>query len=150
MLKHADNRSLNLINSLHIKNFRNHQDLALINLNSSVVILGNNGSGKTSILEAISIFSNSRGFRSSKMIEMLNKNKISAENPDQGSAEEDVNVHYEGEDLDIGFNSKYLLDIARQVNGAHIKFLMSDNLSPTLIFDGDDNLALYLLMPMHI
>jgi len=76
--------------------------------------------------------------------------KISAENPDQGSAEEDVNVHYEGEDLDIGFNSKYLLDIARQVNGAHIKFLMSDNLSPTLIFDGDDNLALYLLMPMHI
>ena len=73
MLKHADNRSLNLINSLHIKNFRNHENLALMNLNSSVVILGNNGSGKTSILEAISIFSNSRGFRSSKMIEMLNK-----------------------------------------------------------------------------
>ena len=46
-----------------------------MNLNSSVVILGNNGSGKTSILEAISIFSNSRGFRSSKIIEMLNRNK---------------------------------------------------------------------------
>ena len=73
MLKHADNRSLNLINSLHIKNFRNHENLALMNLNSSVVILGNNGSGKTSILEAISIFSNSRGFRRSKIIEMLNK-----------------------------------------------------------------------------
>ena len=56
----------------------------------------------------------------------------------------------EGEDLDIGFNSKYLLDIARQVSGAHIKFLMSDNLSPTLIYDDDDKFALYLLMPMHI
>ncbi len=76
--------------------------------------------------------------------------KISAENPDQGSAVEDVNVHYEGEDLEIGFNSKYLLDIARQVSGAQIKFLMSDNLSPTLMYDDDDKLALYLLMPMHI
>ena len=76
--------------------------------------------------------------------------KIVAENPDQGSAEEEINVHYEGEDLEIGFNSKYLLDIARQVSGAHIKFHMADNLSPTLIYDEDDNLALYLLMPMHI
>ena len=76
--------------------------------------------------------------------------QISAENPDQGSAVEDLSVHYEGDDLDIGFNSKYLLDIARQVSGAHIKFLMSDNLSPTLIYDEDDKFALYLLMPMHI
>ena len=43
-----------------------------------------------------------------------------------------------------------MLDIAKQVNGAHIKFLLSDKLSPTLIFDEDDKQALYLLMPMHI
>ena len=76
--------------------------------------------------------------------------EISAENPDQGSAQEHLNVHYEGEDLEIGFNSKYLLDIARQIQGANIKFKMSDKLSPTLIFDDEDKLALYLLMPMHI
>ena len=76
--------------------------------------------------------------------------EISAENPDQGSAKENVSVHYTGDNLEIGFNSRYLLDIAKQISGANIKFLLSDKLSPTLIFDEDDKEALYLLMPMHI
>ena len=76
--------------------------------------------------------------------------EISAENPDQGSAKENINVHYSGEELEIGFNSRYLLDIAKQISGAQIKFLLSDKLSPSLIFDDDDKQALYLLMPMHI
>ena len=75
---------------------------------------------------------------------------ISAENPDQGSAKENLNVHYNGDDLEIGFNSRYLLDIAKQISGAQVKFLLSDKLSPTLIFDDDDKEALYLLMPMHL
>ena len=76
--------------------------------------------------------------------------EITAENPDQGSAKENINVHYDGEDLEIGFNSKYLIDIARQITGANIKFMLSDKLSPTLLLDEEDGLALYLLMPMHI
>ena len=76
--------------------------------------------------------------------------EISAENPDQGSAKENINVHYTGEELEIGFNSRYLLDIAKQISGAQVKFLLSDKLSPSLIFDDDDKQALYLLMPMHI
>ena len=76
--------------------------------------------------------------------------EITAENPDQGSAKENLNVHYNGENLEIGFNSKYLIDIARQITGANIKFMLSDKLSPTLMFDEEDSLALYLLMPMHI
>ena len=76
--------------------------------------------------------------------------EISAENPDQGSAKENLSVHYTGDELEIGFNSRYLLDIAKQISGANIKFLLSDKLSPTLIFDEDDKQALYLLMPMHI
>ena len=75
---------------------------------------------------------------------------ISAENPDQGSAKEFLNVHYTGDSIEIGFNSRYLLDIAKQISGAQVKFLLSDKLSPTLIFDDDDKQALYLLMPMHI
>ena len=75
---------------------------------------------------------------------------ISAENPDQGSAKEHLSVHYTGDNLEIGFNSRYLLDIAKQISGAQVKFLLSDRLSPTLIFDDDDKQALYLLMPMHI
>ena len=76
--------------------------------------------------------------------------EITAENPDQGSAKEYLNVHYTGDNIEIGFNSRYLLDIAKQISGAQVKFLLSDKLSPTLIFDDDDKQALYLLMHMHI
>ncbi len=76
--------------------------------------------------------------------------EITAENPDQGSAKENISVHYNGENMEIGFNSKYLIDISRQITGANIKFMLSDKLSPTLMFDEEDSLALYLLMPMHI
>ena len=54
------------------------------------------------------------------------------------------------DNLNISFNSKYLIDISRQITGTQIKFMLSDKLSPTLIFDDDDKQALYLLMPMHI
>ena len=73
MLELLEKSNFNFINSLHIKNFRNHEELELSSINSSVVILGNNGSGKTSILEAISTFSIGKGLRNSKFIEMVNK-----------------------------------------------------------------------------
>ncbi len=75
---------------------------------------------------------------------------ISAENPDQGSAQEKMNVDYNGDDIEIGFNSRYVLDITRQVAGEKLKFLISDNLSPTIIQDDEDKSALYVLMPMHV
>ena len=47
----------------------------------------------------------------------------------------------DGENLEIGFNSKYLIDIARQITGAN-KFMLSDKLSPTFVFDEEDSLTL--------
>ena len=67
-----------------------------------------------------------------------------------GGGIEKIEANYTGKVLEIGFNSRYLLDIAKQISGAQVKFLLSDKLSPTLIFDDDDKQALYLLMPMHI
>ena len=48
----------NFINTLTIQNFRNHQTLEINTKDPSVIIYGKNGVGKTSILEALSIFSN--------------------------------------------------------------------------------------------
>ena len=42
---------------------------------------------------------------------------ISATNPDKGSASESLDVIYDGEEVEIGFNSKYVLDVARQIKG---------------------------------
>ena len=75
MLKLVDSLNYNYINYLHITNFRNHDDLELSSIDSSVVVLGTNGAGKTSILEALSIFSNSKGLRNSKFSDMLKKGK---------------------------------------------------------------------------
>ncbi|MBF95924.1 MAG: hypothetical protein CMJ13_01705 [Pelagibacterales bacterium] len=61
----------NFINNLSIESFRNHQYLEIITKTPSIVIYGKNGVGKTSILEAISIFSNTKGLRNSKLLEMI-------------------------------------------------------------------------------
>lgn len=71
-------------------------------------------------------------------------------NPDSGSATEELAVDYGAGDLDIGFNSRYLLDITNQLEADTATFLLADPGSPTLIRDPGDEHALYVLMPMRV
>ena len=75
---------------------------------------------------------------------------LSVTNPDSGSATEELEVEYDGEPLDIGFNSRYLLDIAAQIDGERALLKLADPGSPTLIMDGVGSGALYVLMPMRV
>ena len=75
---------------------------------------------------------------------------ITANNPDQGSASENLAVEYKGDRVEIGFNSKYVLDVARQIKGKNMVIKMSDPVSPTLVFDEEDKDALFVLMPMRV
>ena len=75
---------------------------------------------------------------------------LSATSPDAGSATEEIEVDYKAAALEIGFNSRYLLDITEQIVGAEARFLMADAGSPTLVRDGADESALYVLMPMRV
>ncbi len=75
---------------------------------------------------------------------------LSATSPDAGSATEEIEVDYQATPLEIGFNSRYLLDITEQINGSDVHFLMADAGSPTLVRDGADESALYVLMPMRV
>ena len=75
---------------------------------------------------------------------------LSASSPDQGSASEELSVDYESDDLDIGFNSRYVLDMTEQIQGDNIRFEMEDGASPTVIIDGDDLRTVYVLMPMRV
>ncbi len=65
----------NYINRLRVRCFRAHTDISFEPGSASVLILGSNGVGKTSILEAISIFSYGRGIRDAKLYDMINKDK---------------------------------------------------------------------------
>jgi DNA polymerase-3 subunit beta len=75
---------------------------------------------------------------------------LSATSPENGSAEEDLAISYDGPELEIGFNSRYLLDIAQQIEGDGAQFAMSDAASPTIVRDVADASALYVLMPMRV
>jgi len=75
---------------------------------------------------------------------------LSVTNPDSGSATEELEVVYEADPIDIGFNSRYLLDIAAQIEGATAVLKLADPGSPTLIQDKDAKGALYVLMPMRV
>jgi len=75
---------------------------------------------------------------------------LSVTNPDSGSATEELEVEYEADSLDIGFNSRYLLDIAAQIESEAAVLKLADPGSPTLIQDKDPKGALYVLMPMRV
>ncbi len=75
---------------------------------------------------------------------------LSATSPENGSAVEEIEVDYGGEAIEIGFNSRYLLDIAMQIEGDSAVFAMADAASPTIVQDVKDASALYVLMPMRV
>ncbi len=75
---------------------------------------------------------------------------LTVTNPDSGSATEELGVAYASSPLEIGFNARYLLDIAAQLDGDKAIFSLADSGSPTLIRDVDDESALYVLMPMRV
>ncbi|MCG8595753.1 MAG: DNA polymerase III subunit beta [Kiloniellales bacterium] len=75
---------------------------------------------------------------------------LSANSPENGTAVEELEIDYGGQDLEIGFNSRYLLDIAQQIEGEGAEFAMADASSPTIVRDAADGNALYVLMPMRV
>lgn len=74
---------------------------------------------------------------------------LSANSPEAGSATEDVEVNG-NDNLEIGFNAKYLLDITSQIEGDGCRLTLADAASPTIIQDTSDASALYVLMPLRV
>lgn len=100
-------------------------------------------------VDRVSTISSERG-RAVKLALSNGKLVLSVTNPDSGSATEELEVEYASEALDIGFNSRYLLDIAAQLDGEAAVLRLADPGSPTLIQDKDAKGALYVLMPMRV
>ncbi|MCC0062984.1 MAG: DNA polymerase III subunit beta [Defluviimonas sp.] len=75
---------------------------------------------------------------------------LSVNAPDAGAAEEELAVAYGDERLEIGFNAKYLLEIASQVDRENAVFLFNSASDPTLMREGNDTSAVYVVMPMRV
>ena len=79
----------------------------------------------------------------------LSKNilNLSVNNTNSGDGKESLNVNFE-HDLDISFNSRYLIDVASQLDGDKIEIYFKDTGSPALIKDPSDFDSIYVVMPM--
>ncbi len=88
--------------------------------------------------------------RSVKLVIEADNMRLMVNNPETGSAQEELSVDYASELLEIGFNAKYLIDVAGQIDGKTATFEFSDPSSPTIISDEEDVQALYVLMPLRV
>jgi DNA polymerase-3 subunit beta len=100
-------------------------------------------------VDRVSTISSERG-RAVKLSLVDGKLTLSVNNPDSGSATEELEVDYDSAPIDIGFNARYLLDIAAQLESDTALLKLADPGSPTLLQDRDGAAALYVLMPMRV
>ena len=78
------------------------------------------------------------------------KVKLSVNSTNSGDGNDILNAVYKDDDLTIGFNSKYLLDIASEVEDQNLVLNLKDSTSPVLIQDKSDINSYYVIMPMKI
>jgi DNA polymerase III subunit beta len=100
-------------------------------------------------VDRVSTISMEKG-RAVKLAITPGKLTLSVNNPDSGSAEEEMPVEYGSEPIDIGFNARYLLDVAGQVKADSMTMHLADAGSPTIVRDPADDQALFVLMPMRV
>lgn len=75
---------------------------------------------------------------------------LSATGAEQGSADETLEVKYSADSVEMGFNSRYLLDVLGQIESDTVQFIFADSQAPALIRDPADLGALYVIMPMRV
>lgn len=76
--------------------------------------------------------------------------KINSTNADQEDAQEELEIGYEGEPLDIGFNVNYLLDVLANLKNDEVSFSLGDALGSALITMPNSDKFKYVVMPMRI
>jgi DNA polymerase III subunit beta len=101
-------------------------------------------------VDRVSTIASERGGRAVKLALAPGLLELTVTNPDHGTAREELPVEYEADAFEIGFNAKYLMDIADQIHADSATFLFADAGSPTLIRTEDEPNALYVLMPMRV
>ena len=79
-----------------------------------------------------------------------NEMRITANNPEQEEAEEMLDVSFEGDAIEIGFNVSYVLDVLNTLRCEKVRISMSDANASALIENADDDSALYVVMPIRL
>ena len=100
-------------------------------------------------LSRASVLSNEK-YRGVRFQLSANKLKLTANNPEQESAEEELNVDYSGTDLEVGFNIGYLLDVLNSIEGNSVNFEFYGEDSSCIIKEKGSEDDVYVIMPMRL
>ncbi|MEY1660628.1 DNA polymerase III subunit beta [Isoalcanivorax beigongshangi] len=76
--------------------------------------------------------------------------RIQANNPEQEEAEEEVSVSFQGDELEIGFNVSYLIDVLNALHGTEVQLQLGDSNSSAVVVDPNTSGTLYVVMPMRL
>ena len=85
-----------------------------------------------------------------KLIISKDNVQLSVNSANSGDGNEKIKADFSSENLNISFNSKYLIDIASEVEDKNLKMSLKDSVSPVLIEDVSDKNSYYVIMPMKI
>ena len=88
--------------------------------------------------------------RSIKLSLSEGKLALAVSSAETGAGHEEIECEYSDQDMDIGFNAKYLLDVTAQIEAEDARFLFNDPASPALVLDPGDESAQYVLMPLRV
>lgn len=101
------------------------------------------------VLTRVSILSNEK-YRGIRMFVNKGHMKIQAHNPENEEAEEELEVDYNGNDLEMGFNVNYLLDVISVIDSQTMEINTKDSESSVLIRPTLENGSTYVVMPMRL
>ena len=105
--------------------------------------------GFAEALRRVSLLSQSRAY-GVKLVLEEGKLELSAEDPELGHATESLEIEYKGDNLTVGFNARYIMDVLALINDEGIQFALSDDLSPAVIRPLEEEGFLAVVMPMRI
>jgi len=100
-------------------------------------------------LARISILSNEK-FKGVRLVLSDTGLKVQTNNPEQEEAEEEVEVGYQGDPLEIGFNVVYLLDILGSLESDSVRIEFGDSNSSCLVTESSSSQCRHVVMPMRL
>lgn len=99
--------------------------------------------------DRVSTVSSERG-RAVRMTFTGGNLRMDVNSPDNGAAQDDVEIDYDADELQIGFNAQYVQDILKNIQSKRARINLADAGSPTIIRDEEGDDTLYVLMPMRV
>jgi DNA polymerase-3 subunit beta len=100
-------------------------------------------------LQRAAILTNEK-FRGVRLVLSPGSLKILSTNAENEEAQEEIEIEYAGEELDVGFNVNYLLDVLNNISAETIEIRLADSNSSALMMLPDNDRFKYVVMPMRI